>query len=120
MAEVTTEENKKNTYIGLTSLEFKKRVQSHNSDFRHAKNRDLTKLSKHIWNLKEKKIKYEIKWNIIKKVNKLKNGDRMCRLCTHEVRFILRNKDSPLNCRNELMNKCRHRKKYLLDNWKKK
>ena len=41
----------------------------------------------------------------------------MCRLCTQEVRYILRNNDSPLNSRNELIN---NRRKYLLDNWKKK
>ena len=114
-AEVKTK-NETKTYIGLTSSEIKKRVSSHNSDFKHAKNKDSTKLSKHIWDLKENNINYEIKWNVIKKVNKLKNGDKMCRLCTQEVRYILRNKDSPLNSRNELMNKCRHRRKYLLDN----
>ena len=112
--------NESKTYIGLTSSEFKKRVSSHKTDFNHVKYKESTKLSKYIWNLKEKNTKFEIKWNIVKKVNKIKNGDKMCRLCASEVNFILKNKNSPLNSRNELMNKCRHCSQFLLANWKKK
>ena len=118
-AEVKTD-NELKTYIGLTSSEIKKRVSSHKCDFKHAKYKDSTKLSNYIWKLKDKNIKYEINWNIVKKVKKLRNGDRMCRLCIQEVHSILKNKNSILNSRNEILNKCRHRKKFLLSNWKKK
>ena len=77
-------------------------------------------MSNYIWNLKENNINFNINWKIIKRVGETKNGDRMCRLCTQEIRSILKNKDSPLNSRNELMNKCRHRNKFLLKNWKRK
>ena len=118
-AEVETEKERK-TYIGLTALEFKKRVANHKSDFKHKKNKESTKLSNYIWSLKENNINFKIDWKIIKRVGETRNGDRMCRLCTYEIKSILKNKDSPLNTRNELMNKCRHRNKFLLKNWKRK
>ena len=37
-----------------------------------------------------------------------------------EAKLIMENKQGPLNKRTELMNKCRHRNKFLLKNWKKK
>ena len=118
-AEVKSDKEIK-TYIGLTSSELKKRISSHKTDFKYEKHKESTKLSKYIWSLKENKTEFEIKWNIVKKVKKIKNGDKMCRLCVNEVNFILKNKNSPLNSRNELMNKCRHCSKFLLANWKKK
>ena len=47
------------------------------------------------------------------------NGDKMCRLCTLESRLIMKNDDHPLNQRSEIMNKCRHKNKFLLKNWTK-
>ena len=111
---------KKRTYIGLRSLEFKKRVSLHKTDFAYKKYKESTKLSNYIWNLKENNIKYELKWEILKKTKQIRNGDIMCRLCTQEIRSILKNHDAPLNSRNEMMGKCRHKKQFLLKNWKKK
>ena len=115
-AEVESEKGKR-TYIGLTSMEFKKRFYSHRSDFENKKDKDSTKLSSYIWTLKDNKIKFEINWKILRKVGKLQNGDRICRLCTLEAKMIMKNKNAPLNKRSELMNKCRHRNKFLLKNW---
>ena len=118
-AEVKTDKETK-TYIGLTSMEFKQRWYKHRSDFLHKENKDSTRLSSYIWNLKDNNIKFEIKWNIIKKVNPIKNGDKICRLCTSEAKLIMKSKDNQLNKRTEMMNKCRHRNQFLLKNWKKK
>ena len=68
----------------------------------------------------KKNINHQINWKIIKKVNETRNGDKTCRLCINEIKSILENKDSPLNSRTEIMNKCRHRNKFLLKNWKSK
>ena len=65
-AEVTTEKERK-TYIGLTSMEIKKRISKHRTDFSHKKYQEATKLSNYIWKLKEKNIDYKINWKIIKK-----------------------------------------------------
>ena len=69
---------------------------------------------------KRKNINFKIQWEIMKKTKNIRNGDKMCRLCIEEIRSIFKNNDAPLNSRNELMNKCRHSKQYLLKNWKKK
>ena len=115
-AEVQSKKEKR-TYIGLTSMEFKKRFYSHRSDFEHKKDKDSTKLSSYIWTLKDNKINFEINWKILRKVGKLSNGDKICRLCTLEARMIMKNKNAPLNKRSEIMNKCRHKNKFLLKNW---
>ena len=43
-----------------------------------------------------------------------------CDLCLTEKAMIatFKNKDILLNTRKEMMNKCRHRDKWLLSNWK--
>ena len=100
-------------------MEFKKRWYNHKSDFAHKKHKESTKLSNYIWDLKEKNIEFKINWKIKKKVPKIKNGDRICKLCTQEIITIFKNKENLLNSRNEVMNKCRHRNQFLLKNWKK-
>ena len=47
-AEVKTEEERK-TYIGLTSMEFKKRISEHKTDFKYKKYKEPTKLSTYIY-----------------------------------------------------------------------
>ena len=115
-ATVTTKEEH-HTYIGLTENEFKKRYYQHRSDFNNGK-KDKTELSKYVCGLKEKNIEHEISWNILKKVTKPRNGNKMCRLCTTEAAMIIKNKKGQLNSRNEIMHKCRHQNKFLLKNWK--
>ena len=99
-------------------MDFKSRWYKHRSDFLHRKNKDSTRLSSYIWNLKDNNTKFEINWNIIKRVKRIKNGDKNCQLCTSEAKLIMKNKDG-LNKRIEILNKCRHRNQFLLKNWKK-
>ena len=44
--------NTSETYIGLTENDFKTRYRNHTASFRHAKHRNSTELSKHIWTLR--------------------------------------------------------------------
>ena len=60
-AEVKSDSGKE-TYIGLTSNEFKTRYNNHKSTFRHNKNRFSTELSKHICDLKDNSKQFEISW----------------------------------------------------------
>ena len=113
-------EKETRTYIGLTANDFKKRYYQHRNDFTTVKNKEKTELSKYIWKLKDNKTEYDVSWKIIKKVSKLQNGNKICRLCITEAIEILKNKKGQLNKRTELMNKCRHKNKYLLKNWKEK
>ena len=48
------------TYIALTENDFKTRYRNHTASFRHAKHRNSTELSKHIWTLKDNNIEYLI------------------------------------------------------------
>ena len=60
-ATVTRKENNKTeTYIGLTENDFKTRYRNHTASFRHAKSRNFTELSKHIWTLKDNNIEHII------------------------------------------------------------
>ena len=105
------------TYIGLTGNEFKKRWYRHKESMTKEKYKEDTELSKYIWGLKENNIKYDLKWDIIKKVRKMKNGSRSCRLCLSEALEIMKNQENPLNKRNEIMGTCRHRTKFTLRKW---
>ena len=105
-------------YVGLTANKFKDRWYQHRYDFNNETKRESTELSKHIWNKKNKQENYKITWKILKKVTKLNNGNKMCRLCITEASIIMKGKKGQLNKRNEIMNKCRHQNKFLLKNWK--
>ena len=64
-AEVTSQTTKE-TYIGLCDTPFKLRYRNHTSSFRSERYRNATELSKHVWNLKDQNIQYDIKWRKIK------------------------------------------------------
>ena len=105
------------TYVGLTENTFKKRYTEHMSTFNIKEKRQSTALSQHIWSLKEKDIQYSISWKIISHANPYSTSSKLCNLCTEEKYFIIYKPEmASLNKRNELMNSCRHRKKYLLCN----
>ena len=113
---VTREDNsEENSYVGLTEGKFKTRYANNNTSFRHDKYRNSTELSKHIWSLKDADVKFSIKWKILKKCKPYSNATKRCNLCLYEKFVIIRYPElSSLNCRNELVSGCRHRKKHLL------
>ena len=106
--------NTTETYIGLTENEFKTRHRNPTASFRHKKLRDLTKLSKHIWTLKENNIAHDISWNIITHSKPYNSANKRCNLCLKEKFFITYQPQlSSLNKRNELVSSYRHRLKAL-------
>ena len=107
-------------YIGITGNEFKTRYYKHRQDFSNKNNINSTALSRHIWDMKNKNEEYKISWKILKGITKMKNGNKMCRLCVTEAAIIMKGKKGQLNKRNEIMSKCRHKNKFLLKNWKEK
>ena len=58
--ETTTE-----TYVGLAS-NFKERYRNHQTSFRHRSKRNETELSKNIWDLKDRKKLFHVKWRILR------------------------------------------------------
>ena len=104
-------------YTGLTSNTFKKRWSSHEGDFRNTSGKHNTRLSTHIWKLKEDNRNYQIRWEILDRVPAHNPVSRKCRLCLTEIDYIVFRPDSAsLNSRNELFNTCRHRTQKLLSN----
>ena len=114
--EATVSSNQGNkTYVGLCETEFKLRYNNHKSTFKLEQKRNSTSLSKHIWELKDAKSDFTVKWKILKKCQSYSNISKRCQLCLWEKYFIITaNKPTNLNSRSELISKCRHAKKYLL------
>ena len=109
--------NAPETYIGLTENTFKNRYSSHLNSFNHSKHRNATSLSQHVWYLRDQGIPYTIKWKIISKAPAYKPELKHCNLCLTEKYFIICHSHlGTLNSRKELLNTCRHRKKFLLCN----
>ena len=109
--------NKTESYIGLTENEFKTRYRNHTASFRHAKHKNSTELSKHIWNLKDSNINHFISWRILSSNSPYSSSSKRCNLCLKEKFLIIcRPELSTLNKRNELVSSCRHRNKTLLRN----
>lgn len=115
-AEVTTPQAKE-THIGLCNTTFKERYRNHTCSFRKECYKNTTKLSKHIWSLKEWKIDYQIRWRKVKQVKSYSNVNKKCNLCLWEKYFIICKPEMlSLNRRNEMALTCRHSKKFLLRN----
>ena len=112
-----TDNNTSQSYIGLTENDFKTRYRNHTSSFRHAKHRNSTELSKHIWSLKDNNIEHSISWRVISNSSSYNSSSKRCNLCLKEKFLIICRPDlSSLNKRNELVSSCRHRNKALLCN----
>ena len=107
------------TYVGLTGNDFKSRYNNHTSTFRDSNKKLSTELSKHIWSLKDKGKNFTIDWKILGKAKTYSNITKKCNLCTLEKFFIICKPNiASLNKRSELINKCRHQNKYLLQSLK--
>ena len=114
-AEVTTPQSKE-TYVGLCDTMFKERFNNHKCSFRNERYKNSTELSKYVWNLKQRKIDYQIKWRKVKQARSYSNVNKKCNLCLWEKYFIICKPEmSTLNRRNELSSICRHSKKFLLN-----
>ena len=103
------------TYIGLTETSFKTRYANHKQSFSNENLKNATELSKHVWKLKNDKIEHQIKWKIVAKANAYNNKTKKCNLCNLEKFFIIYHNDmATLNKKSELVNTCRHRRKFML------
>ena len=107
------------SYHGLTSTSFKARHSNHLTSFRDPKYRHSTRLSTHIWELKEDGIQdFDLKFSIEKLAPAYKRETQKCLLCLEEKRFIMyKNQEESINKRTEILNKCRHKRSHLLSNW---
>ena len=107
-------------YFGISEPPFKGRWQDHNTSFKYPKYKNKSKLSSFVWQCKEKRKGYNIKWSILKKCKPYRPGSKRCYLCLSEKLFIINGNENMINKRDELVNKCRHVDKFLLYNYKEK
>ena len=99
-----------------TRLKFQKRYRNHQTSFRHPSKRNETELSKYIWDLKDQKKSFRVKWRVLRSCQPYSNESKKCNLCLQEKYFIIYRKDlSSLNKRNELASSCRHRNRFTLE-----
>ena len=113
-ANVTQEDGTQNFYTGLCSTTFKERLGIHRHSFKKRKD-NQTELSKFIWALKDKGLKYEVSWRM------LDRGKPFCRISGVCWLYILfRPNSADINSKDEILENCRHVKSKLLIRDKKK
>ena len=111
------EPNRTMQYIGMTGRTFKKRYTEHRGALRNRKTaeRNPTKLSKHVWSLKDRNIQPEMQWKVRAKTGIYFPGAKFCDTCITEKLFILEaDKRTCLNQRTEILTKCIHKRKHSL------
>jgi len=104
-------------YVGLTDTEFKLRLANHKQSFTKSNLRNSTELSKYVWSLKDRAIRYNITWKILDRASAYNNKSKKCNLCNLEKYYIMcHRKEATLNQRCGLVSSCRHSNKYTLSN----
>ena len=104
-------------YVGQTHITFKKRWNNSKQEQKNPAKENSTELSKHVWKLKRNNIAYDIDWSVAAIAKPYTRETGRCQLCTMERVFIARQDSSGLNRRSEIVNKCIHKKKNVLENW---
>ena len=104
---------------GASEGQFKPRYNNHTQSFRNISYINDTELSKYLWTLKTNGTDYHLKWSIKSYASRYKCGTRRCDLCLTEKMIIaLADPKVLLNKRTELISKCRHRSKFILNSVK--
>ena len=98
------EPNRTMQYIGMTGRTFKDRFTEHRSAMTNRKTaeRQPTRLSKHVWSLKDKNIQHEVKWKVRARTGIYFPGAKYCDTCITESMLILEaDRKTSLNLRTE-------------------
>ena len=85
---VTTLTFQKHTQV-LQRTNSRQHTVHHIASFRHAKHRNSTKLSKHIWILKDSNIDHSISWCIISSRSSYNSSNKRCNLCLNREKFLI-------------------------------
>ena len=106
-------------YYGASDGEFKSQYNNHTNSFRHRHHEQELELSKHIWKLQDKGINLNGKWSVAANTSTYRCGTRRCDLCLPEKYVTARaNHKNLLNKKTEIISKCSHSNKYILNNIK--
>ena len=101
-------------YAGMSEPIWKLRLGNHTYSFNH---REAAKceIAKEVWRIKDQGGDYNIEWSIIGHAPAYNPVSKKCNLCTAEKVYIAENLGQLINKRDELISKCRHRRKYALE-----
>ena len=75
--------------MGQTGQELRRRIGEARSDMRIEKKRHSTRLSRYVWELKDRGVEHEIEWEIISRAREYVKGAKTCNLCGKEKLAIL-------------------------------
>ena len=111
-----TETGTVESYIGLTETTFMERLTTHRSSINN-EGYHRNSFSSHVWDLKRRRVNFELKWRIIAKGKPYSPSTKLCDLCIKEIYYIMFEKNmATLNKGNEFFGSFPHRFKYLLQN----
>ena len=114
----SAEQYQEKDYVGITEPPWKGRLGNHNRDFTNQKYGNTTELSKEVWKIKNSGYVPRIKWKIVKQLPAYNPEIKKCLLCLGEkVEILERDNPNLLNKRSELVSKCRHRNKFMLNKY---
>ena len=103
------------TYVGL-SVYFKDRYRNHTQSLRNRRYGNQTSLSRFLWDLNDKNIKYDLKWKILDRAQPYNPITDVCNLCTLEKYYLIfKPETSSLNLNEEINSYCLHKDPLLLD-----
>ena len=121
LMESTQPEYNEHFYVGSAS-ECKERWANHIHTFRNRQTKQECALKDFIWKLKDDEVDFTIEWDILKQSKSYQPGDSLCLLCMDEKLFIMDNAKNKKCINKDLMinEKCLHKTKFLLTNWRRK
>ena len=107
------------TYLGRTKPNWKLRLGNHIASFKHSGQRNSSGLSKYVWDLKELKRGFKIRWSLIARSSSYSPSLDICRLCLTGKHLLMQQPHlGTLNVEDEFYAACRHKTPLLLSKLK--
>ena len=102
-------------YKRISENTSKKRYANHKRSFNISKHKNDAKLSIEYWNLKAGNSNPKVTWAVKNQFSVYNPQSKRCSLCLNEKLEILEDKENNLlNKKSEIISKCRHQNKYML------
>ena len=93
---------------------FKLQYRNHNKSFNHRKSKSDTELSNEFWKINYNKRNTNITWETLDRRQAYNTSSKRCLICLNEkLKIVLHKYNNMSKKRTEILNRCRHRKKYL-------
>ena len=108
------ENSETKVYYGICKTPFKLRHAIHKKLFNRRNCKSDTELSNKFWRIKDK-LNAKITWEILGRHQAYNTTSKRCSLCLNEkLKIALHKNNNMLNRQTEILDKCRHKNKYVL------